>query len=295
VKGKDEMVIVRIIGGLGNQMFMYAAGRKLAHVLAVELKLDVKGFETYKLRKYRLGSFNIQEKFASAEEVAALIRPGFVERLRRTRRPAGTYIRYIREKHFHFDPDILILKDGVYLDGYWQSEKYFADVAGIIRQEFTVKTPQTDENKALARQMASCQSVCLSIRRGDYVTNPKTNQFHGTCDMEYYRACVSHLTRTVKEPHFFVFSDELQWARANLRLPYPVTFVDHNRDRPNQPNQDMRLMSQCKHHIIANSTFPWWGAWLSPNPDKLVLAPKRWLNTDKHNTKDLIPDGWIRR
>ena len=131
------MIIVRLIGGLGNQFYQYAAARRLAAMHNAVLKLDISGFETYKLHKYSLSAFNIQENFASPEEVAAL--------------------RGVREKQFHFDPDILRLPDNVYLDGYWQSEKYFADIAPIIRREFTVKTPQIGRDRQLAEQIASCQ------------------------------------------------------------------------------------------------------------------------------------------
>lgn len=290
------MVIVKIIGGLGNQMFMYAAGRRLAHVLGVELKLDIRGFETYKLRRYSLGSFNIQEKFASAEEVAALTKRGSIERvlaklLCRPRRPAPTHI---REKHFHFDPEILSLPDGVYLEGYWQSEKYFTDIAGIIRQEFTVKPVQTGKNRELGEEIALCESVSLHIRREDYVSNPHVNQVHGLCDIDYYFRCVEHLTQTVKNPHFFVFSDDPKWARDSLKQPYPTTLVEHN--KADKDYEDLRLMSQCKHHIIANSSFSWWGAWLHPREDKIVIAPKQWFGKEQQASRkmnDLLPATWI--
>ncbi|MBT9150861.1 MAG: O-antigen biosynthesis glycosyltransferase WbnK [candidate division WS2 bacterium] len=134
--------------------------------------------------------------------------------------------------------------------------------------------------------------MSLHIRRGDYVFNLHTNQFHGTCDLDYYFRCVEYLTTKVKNPHFFIFSDEPEWARNNLKLSYPTTLVDHNEADKNY--EDLRLMSQCKYHIIANSTFSWWGAWLSQNPEKIVFAPKRWLKSDDYNPKDLMPDKWIK-
>lgn len=290
------MVITKLIGGLGNQMFQYATGRRLAHVLGAELKLDITGFDNYKRRAYSLEYFNIQENLASAEDVATLrtLKRGIVERvLAKVLHKRSTHI---REKHFHFDPNILNLSDGVYLDGYWQSEMYFADIAQIIRDEFTVKAPQTGRNKELAKQIGSCESVCLSIRRGEYVTDPRINKVHGVLDLDYYWACVQELTKTVKNPHFFIFSDELEWARRNLRLSYDATFVGHNNNRPDQPNQDLSLMSQCKHHIIANSSFSWWGAWLNPRKDKMVFAPKQWFGKEQKASKrtdDLLPATWI--
>ena len=290
------MIIVKLMGGLGNQMFQYALGRRMAYVLGVKLKLDIFGFTNYKLRTYGLSPFNIQENFASPEEVTALKvrKQGIAEHvirqvLRKPPKPAPTYIR--EKKLFHFDPDILDLPDGVYLEGSWQNEKYFADIEAIIRQEFTVKIPQAGKDKELAEQIASCESVSLHIRRGDYVSNSHTNQIHGTCDQEYYLRCVDCLTQTVKNPHFFIFSDEPEWAHNNLKLSYPTTILDHNKADKNY--EDLRLMSQCKHHIIVNSTFSWWGAWLSQNPEKIVFAPKRWLKSNDHDSKDLIPDKWI--
>lgn len=264
------MIVVRLIGGLGNQFYQYAAARRLAQKLNTELKLDISGFETYKLHKYALSPFNIRENFATPDEIASL--------------------RHVQEKSFHFDPDILNLGDNVYLDGYWQTEKYFADIADIIRYEFSVRSSQIGRDMQISQQIASCQAVSLHIRRGDYVSNPTTNQVHGTCDVDYYRKCVEQLSQTVKNPHLFIFSDDPQWAVENLKLPYPTTVIDHN--GPEKNYEDMRLMSQCSHHIIANSSFSWWAAWLNPRTDKKVFAPRRWFRTNEKNIKDLIPKEW---
>ncbi len=292
------MVIVKLIGGLGNQLFQYAAARKLANKHSTELKLDVSGFETYKLHKYSLSHFNIQENFASEGEINALTgqrKEGTITRIfrRALHKPAKLPATHIKEKNpFHFDPEILNLPDGVYLEGYWQSEKYFSDIESIVRKELTVKTPLSGKDKELAKQMDSCDSVSIHIRRGDYVTNPHTSMVHGTSDLDYYNRCIRSIAESVKNPHFFVFSDDPEWVRDNLNPPYPTTFVDHNGADRN--HEDLRLMSQCKHNIIANSTFSWWGAWLNSNPEKVVLAPKLWFRSDKYNNKDLIPDRWIK-
>ena len=291
------MIITKLIGGLGNQLFQYAVARHLAEIHRAVLKIDISGFETYKLHKYSLWPFNIQENFASPEELTALRvrKQGIVERvirlvLPRPPKPAPTYIR--EKKLFHFDPDILNLPDSVYLDGSWQSEKYFVDIEAVIRQEFTVRTPQRGKDKELAELIASCESVSLHIRRGDYVSNFHTAQILGTCDLDYYFRCVECLTQTVKHPHFFIFSDEPEWARDNLKLSYPTTPVAHNKADKNY--EDLRLMSQCKHHIIANSSFSWWGAWLGQYPEKRVFAPRYWVKSNAYSVRDLIPDEWIR-
>ena len=290
------MIIVRLKGGLGNQLFQYAVGRHLAEIRQVVLKIDISFFETYTLHTYSMWPFDIQENFATREEVMELATPKesildrFIGRvIPRPPKPAPTFI---QEKYFHFDPNILSLPDNVYLDGHWQSEKYFANIKEIIRREFTVKTPQTGKDKELSELIGSSESVSLHIRRGSYVFLPEANQTHGTCSMNYYYRCVDHLIKSIKNPHFFVFSDEPDWARDNLKLAYPTTFVEHN--SADKDYEDLRLMSQCKHHIIANSTFSWWGAWLSKNPGKIVLAPKKWFNKSKSDIKDLIPNSWYR-
>lgn len=287
------MIVVRLIGGLGNQLFQYALGRQLAEIHRTELKLDILGFETYKLHAYSLQPFDIQKHFASAAEVAALteLRHNPVARLfGRKPRPAKTHI--IEKKGLSFDPSILRLPDGVYLDGYWQSERYFAAIAPRIRREFVVLPPQTGLNLETARQIAGTEAVSLHIRRGDYVTNPKTNQIHGTCDLDYYARAVSHLADRVANPHFFVFSDDPAWVGQNLRLSWPVTYVSHNDAASNY--EDLRLMSQCRHHILANSTFSWWGAWLNPRADKIVVAPREWYKSTKYDTSALVPEAWQR-
>jgi len=267
------MIITRLIGGLGNQCFQYALGRHLSEIHHAELKIDISEFETYKLHVYSLGHFNIKENFASSKEAAELTR--------------------VREKHLHYDPEILNLPDGIYLQGYWANEKYFTGIAEIIRHELTVKSPLSGKDKETAGQIASCESVSLHIRRGDYLPNTYTEQILEACSLDYYLCSVKHIVNIVKRPHFFVFTDDKVWVRKNFQLPYPVTLVDHNGDDKNY--QDMRLMSLCKHNIIANSTFSWWGAWLNNNPGKMVFAPKKWFTEKaRSSVRDLIPDSWIK-
>jgi len=288
------LIITKLMGGLSNQMFQYAAGRNLAHRLHGELKLDLSWFEKDDLRNYALGAFNIEEGFATAPEIKKLTvgQPRPFERLtnrlrRKSRKPPPTYV---TEMHFHFDPHILNLSSSVYLEGYWQCERYFFEIATLLRHEFTVKVPQKGQNKRMAEHIDSCNSVSIHVRRGDYVSDPDINRVHGTCSLQYYQRCVESMLERVPSPHFFVFSDDPDWVRGNLRLPAPLIIVDHNK---NEDYEDLRLMSQCKHHIIANSSFSWWGAWLSSNKNKIVLSPKQWFALQKYNTKDLIPNKWI--
>lgn len=267
------MIIARIIGGLGNQCFQYAMGRHLSEIHRTEFKIDVSGFEQYKPHAYSLDHFNITAGYASGEDVAKL--------------------KPIKEKHFHFDQEVLGLPDGIYVQGYWQSEKYFAPIAKIIRDELSVTSPLLGHDKEMAAQITAYDAVSIHIRRADYLPNTYAEQLFEPCGLDYYQRSVERITRVVEKPHFFVFTDDKVWARQNFQLPYPITFVDHN--GPDKNYEDMRLMSLCKHHIIANSTFSWWGAWLNKNPAKMVFAPKQWF-TDKarSSAKDVIPDSWIK-
>jgi len=268
------MIIVRLIGGLGNQMFQYAAARRAAYVHSTTLKLDISAFNWYKLRKYSLNHFNIIENIATADDIAQF--KGQI----------------IKQNFFHFNPDILKVPKDVYLDGYWQSEKYFADIEDIIRKEFRTKYELYGKNKELASYIQNCTSVSLHIRRGDYVSDPQTNSVHGTCTLDYYQRCISKLLEKITDPHFFIFSDDPKWVIANLHLDYPTTFVIHN--GLEKDFEDLRLMSMCKHNIICNSSFSWWGAWLNANPGKMIFAPDQWFRSEKLYTGDLMPSTWQR-
>jgi len=295
------MVIVRLIGGLGNQMFQYAAGRSLALRHGTTLKLDISGFEQYPLRRYSLGCFNICEEFATPEEVARLKSPPrsrLVRLVRRAWRKLTGPTPYYRQPVFYesmlhsFDPNIWKTPKHVYLDGYWQSEKYFKDIEQLIRDEFTIRIDQDSHSRKIAAMIAATNSVSIHVRRGDYVSNPVTNRVHGVCELEYYMKCVHYIEDKVESPDFFVFSDDPDWVVENLRLPFPMTFVTHNGG--GREYEDLRLMSLCKHHIIANSSFSWWGAWLNANSGKVVLAPWQWFNDRARDTRDLLPDSWIK-
>ncbi len=263
------MIIVKLIGGLGNQCFQYAVGRHLAELRKTELKLDISEFENYKLHNYALGKFNIIENFALPEEIKVA--------------------KYIKERHFHFDPQVFDVPDEAYLNGYWQSEKYFKDISEIIRKELTVKEPLLDKNKEVFKEIDSCISVSLHIRRTDYLNS----NIHVPCGLEYYMNAVKFFLDIEEKTHFFVFTDDKEWVRKNFKLNCQFTIVEHNDSDKNY--EDLRLMTFCKHNIIANSTFSWWGAWLNTNPDKRVLAPSKWFNDKAYsNSKDVIPSAWLK-
>lgn len=290
------MIITKLIGGLGNQLFQYAIARNLAMKHNTELKIDISAFKEYTLRGYSLSPFNIIENIASDEEITSLKtrNPVFFERLvsKVFKRPLNPPPTYVYEKHFHYDPEIMTLPDNSYLEGYWQSEKYFSDIAETIRNEFTIKIQPTGLNKELTERIKSCVSVSIHIRRGDYVKNPYTSRIHGICDIEYFLRGMNYLGNQICSPHYFIFSDDPDWVINNFNIPYQSTYVTHNHAQ--NDFEDLRLMSQCQHHIIANSTFSWWGAWLCRNLHKIVIAPQRWFNDADKDMKDLIPASWKR-
>jgi hypothetical protein len=291
------MIITLLTGGLGNQMFQYAIGRKLSCMHKVPLKLDISGFREYSLRTYRLSHFAIPADFASdfdIENVKFHNRSGIHRSLDSiTSRFLPYYQRTVyKEPHFSYDPNILKCKSHVYLEGYWQTEKYFKEIEEIIRKDFIFIDEPDSRNKTMADLIRGNESVSIHVRRGDYVTNPTTNDYHGTCSEDYYKKAIQIIKNRVHQPQFFIFSDDPTWVREHLNTGSPTVFVDFN--GPDKDYEDLRLMSLCQHHIVANSSFSWWGAWLCQNTEKIVIAPKKWFNKPDINTQDLIPDTWTR-
>lgn len=299
------MIIVRLIGGLGNQMFQYALGRHLAHRNSTLLKLDVSEFEAYKLQSYGLHCFAIWQHIASIEEIETFKIKSY-QRLSRwalnTKKRLGFYryttfdfyrdIKYLQEKSFSFDPSVLDVQGNIYLDGYWQTEKYFSEIRGILLREFACIYQQDAKSKDIAEHIQKKESVSLHIRRGDYVHDPLTSQMHGVCSLEYYREAVDRIARKIPKAHLFIFSDDHAWVRENMKFDHPFTIVDHNDASANY--EDLRLMSMCRHNIIANSSFSWWGAWLNAHPDKMVIAPERWNNDPALDAQDVLPESWVK-
>jgi hypothetical protein len=298
------MIVVRLRGGLGNQLFQYAAGFSLAKHVGVPLKLDLYTYTKHKYRKYELHHFNIEEQLATRAEVHRFTGPNFLVRFLNKRE---NYLRcpgVFAQPHYHFYEDFLNLPAPLYLSGYWQSEKYFLPIASDIRKMYMLKQPLDARNAALADEMAGTESVAVHVRLGDYVSNVQYQSFFGTLDTAYYRSAIAYLMQQRDNLRFFVFSDSVAKAKSIFADLPKATFVDHN--QRGEAHKDLFLMSQCRHNIIANSTFSWWGAWLNANPHKVVVAPQRWFarafNTQTlpvypvrlYNTKDLIPTSWIR-
>jgi hypothetical protein len=291
------MVISQIIGGLGNQMFQYAAGRALSLKNGQALRLDVSGFSGYGLHQgFELQRvFNIPAEIATEAEVRSILGWQFAPGIRRIlARPGMAALcrkGFVVEPHFHYWPDVKQVPRDCYLAGYWQSEKYFLDIAPVIRADFTFRHPLVSLNAELAEQIGTVNAVSLHVRRGDYAKNPKTTATHGLCSLDYYRAAIRHISDRIEQPCFFIFSDDIGWVKDNLKTDYPCQYIEHNQG--SESYNDMHLMSLCRHHIVANSSFSWWGAWLNPNPDKIIIAPEKWF-ANETNTQDLIPQGWVR-
>ncbi len=290
------MIISNLIGGLGNQMFQYAAGRALSLQRKQPLLLDVSGFANYELHQ----GFELQRVFgcpiiiASTKEVQKVLgwqaNPLIKQRLTT---PRWTLLRgdnFVVEPHFQYWAGIQQVPPSAYLQGYWQSEKYFQELAAIIRADFAFKLPLNLKNAQLSQKISQVNAVSLHIRRGDYVQNPVTLATHGLCRLAYYQAAIQTIADSVLEPYFFIFSDDMAWVKANLKISLPYQYIDHNQGM--ESYNDMRLMSLCQHHIIANSSFSWWGAWLNSSLNKIVIAPKQWFVHDE-NTCDLLPQNWI--
>jgi hypothetical protein len=283
------VIITQLKGGLGNQLFQYAAARRLSLTLGVPLKLDVGFYKRHKQRTYELDQFRIEAGIATDWEVARWRGPRLLTRITQ---PLGLLPRCVMEKSFEFDPAILHLQGGRYLEGYWQSYRYFADVAPQIRSELAVRTPPSDADRAMLDRMAQCDAVCLHVRRGDYASNPIARQYHGLCVPEYYRTAVEAIAAQLRAPELFVFSDDMPWVKQNLRFELPTTHVEHH--GVDSAPLELRLMGGCRHFVIANSSLSWWAAWLASSEESSVYAPRRWFADPTINTADLTPPAWHR-
>lgn len=294
------MIIVNIKGGLGNQMFQYAAGRCLANRLNAQLKLDTDFYAQCKnssatSRDFQLDKLSLKVIIATKSEVDQIKytqKNTFLRYFRKLSRYKQALSKnYFRENTPCFDHNFFRCVDGTYLDGYWQCEKYFLEIEKIIRTEFLPAERLSGINMELANQIRSVNSVCIHVRRGDYVSDAKTNAYHGICSLDYYKKAIEHITARVDNPSFFVFSDDINWVKKNLIVPYHHVLVNNG---ASQDYIDLRLMSLCKHHIIANSSFSWWGAWLGYHSGQIVIAPQKWFKAEQHETKDLLPSAWIK-
>jgi hypothetical protein len=258
-----------------------------------ELKLDLSWFKNNKDRKYRLNKFNIKEKIATEKEIKKAKRYRKINSRRYFLRNFLFHNeqKYIEEKQFHFDKKIIALEKPEYLIGYWHSEKYFKNYKEVIKKEFKLKTQSNEVFKKTKNKILSSNSISIHFRRGDYVTNTEANKNMGTCSMEYYKRSINFIKKKIENSTFFIFSDDTQWVKDNFNFNLNVVYVSDNNFTE---YEELMLMSYCKHNIIANSTFSWWGAWLNSNQNKIIIAPKKWYQNKSRNQKDILPSNWIK-
>ena len=300
--GTNGTVVVRLVGGLGNQMFQYAAALGLAVRQDRALKMDVSAFEAYANRSYQLDRLKVPQDLYTGVPLAQLVSDSIAVRvIRRIKRDVfkrgegGLRNGVYREPHFHFDPAFFDLSGTeILLDGYFQSPRYFESVAALLRERFQPAAPLSAKAADWAAKIAASPcSVSLHVRRGDYLQAPYA-ALHDALDRGYYDRAVNLVQRLAGERvEFFLFSDEPDFiAEAFADLPGAHVV----RSDPGTSWEDMFLMARCRHHIIANSSYSWWGAWLNPAEGKRVIAPARWFTPDKLatcNVLDLYPDDWI--
>jgi hypothetical protein len=294
------LIIIKLQGGLGNQMFQYAFGKSLSKQLNCSLYLDPSFFVPQPIevditpRRYELNIFEADISFASEKMISQFFHPGLFQRVLNKLNTAKKILH--KESSLLVDHEVFKMKPPVYFDGFWQSEKYFSDNENLIRKVFKFKKPLSIHSQKLATEILKCENaVSVHIRRGDYISSERTNQIHGTCSVAYYINAISLLKSKLNKLYFYFFSDDPEWVIGNLvqnLQNYEV--VKHNTGDDSW--QDMALMSRCKHHIIANSSFSWWGAWLNPDKEKIVIAPENWfkIKTDYHNISDLLPGNWVK-
>lgn len=285
------MIISQLIGGLGNQMFQYAFGYVISKRLRVEHKLYFASDIGTTPRNFELSLFNISAKQVLKQEAKFVSgNSSIIRNLICKFKPSKFHIvSELGSEHRSYRQKI---KDNSILKGYWQSEKYFIDYEPEIRREFSFNEKLEGKNKYLAEIINKSDAVSIHIRRGDYLSDKNTNAFHGICDLEYYKNAMKTIEKKIKRPTYFFFSDDPAWVKKNLLSKYETHYIDWNSGE--ESYRDMQLMSLCDHNIIANSSFSWWGAWLNNNPSKIVIAPKIWYRDGSINTKDLVPDKWVR-
>jgi hypothetical protein len=294
----DREVVVQMWGGLGNQLFQYAMGRRLALASGVPLVLDhLSGFpRDYYRRKFSLDKFNIQcgfvpERASYANWTGRMRRR--IDRWRNAGRPLEQKY-YVQENSAqNLERELLELRvqRRVFFEGYWQHEEYFRDCAQTIQEDFQLKVEHDAANVEMAAKINAVNAVCLHVRRLHGVPQSTSAQplmistkLHVGPD--YYQRALDWMAHRVPNPHFFVFADYPEWARENVHTRAPIEFVTHN--GPDRDYEDFWLMSQCRHFIIANSTFSWWAAWLGQGGGKQVVAPAAALGSLLQS----IPPAW---
>lgn len=301
------MVIVKLLGGFSNQLFQYAVGRHLAYLNKDVLKLDIELFRGEFKDIYRLNKLNIIESIATLDEIHHLKNLDTSSFLIRGSRKIGIPSPYNKKSHhrekllnpYVFNPRILNLKGDIYLEGWLQNEKYFKNVRHIILNDYQLKNGLRDQNMECLYRIKKTESVSLHIRRGEYVVN----KHFDVLPLEYYYKAIDYIKLNTGNPDIFIFTDDPDWVLNNFKNIKEYNLVSSNSDKASfyhtqYDYEDLCLMKHCKHHIIANSTFSWWGAWLSDNPNKIIIAPQKWFANSvaqrNYENGSFIPKEWMK-
>lgn len=298
------MIIIKLKWWLGNQMFQYAYIKALSCRTGDNFKLDLsflqrmwkwyikKDFKNMDLINYELYMFDNEENFSLRQDLpfSEKFHNKYIDFLVRKIYSYLPFTKIYQEKWLQFQESFLKIRQW-YIDGYFQSEKYFQDFKNEIRKDFIFTPPLSSKNQEITEHIKSLNSISVHVRRWDYMSE-KNKSLYGTCDLDYYKRAIRIIQEKINSPVFFFFSDDIEWVKENLQVENNSYYIDWNTGE--QSYEDMRLMSLCKHNIIANSSFSWWGAWLNNNKEKLVIAPEKWFNSDTINYKDIVPETWIK-
>lgn len=278
------MKIVKLKGGLGNQMFEYAFGKVIqADAYEISFFYEQKFHPELTQRDYELDFFKLQLDFIDTKEIKKLCKKNkFLSFL-----GIKNHLPLIQENPISiYNPKLLQYNEGLF-DGYFQCAQYYENIRDKLLKDFVPNKKPNQQNEKMLKKIKTTNSISLHVRRGDYV---KLQHHHGLCDIDYYKKAIEFIASKVSNPHFFLFSDDIPWVEENLKIDFPYTIIDYNQgsDSP----WDMWLMKNCYHNIIANTSFSWWGAWLNENPDKIVIAPQVWMANGRKT--DIIPINWVR-
>ena len=290
------MIITRLKGGMGNQMFQYAMALHIAQKLGVELKIDLcslldrsKGDFVY--RNYDLSIFSVPPNFVHSESLLqnlSKLKSASVTKFFRNRVNRGR--KHVKETGFHYDSKYENQAvDQTIFEGWFQSHRYFSDITPLIKQRFTFKNAILPKSQDLLHKIKTTNAVCLNVRRTDFLKVDTLN----TTNLAYFLKAAKLIAERTKDPEFFVFSDDVAWCRQHILLDHPVTVVGHEHKGEKFGNY-MQLMIACRHFIIPNSSFAWWAVWLNDDVDKIVVAPKNWFTDPTIDTSDLVLDSWLR-
>jgi Glycosyl transferase family 11 len=286
------MIVARIDGGLGNQMFQYAYGRYLADKHRSELVLDLRSFKHQPPHGFMLDRFQVGATLIDTTVIKRMPR-AYQDVLSRSWLPdflRSTSLRRIKERPFGFHEKYLRAGDDSYLVGYWQSEKFFPGQRDALLQEFQLRFPVGTDTKRVVEQMHGVRSIALHIRRGDYVTNPEAARIYESIGVDYYRRCLELWAEQYEGVEVFIFSNDLAWCRKRFMLPWKTHFVDHVAGR--DAHEDLIMLSHSQAVAIANSTFSWWAAYLNQRVEKRVFAPSHWFRPNTLDASNIYPSDW---